>query len=335
MGLLGGKSFGKGEPEIEELPVARRRPLDGSESKRPQAFSYYAQRSSSGANEPRRSDGSPRAIRGPLDPSQAPLRPSYDMAGIGKAWRQNRIAATMAFIVILGLLGGLTYLSTDPKIVTVNKGGNAYFLQDTGIYRNVAARELSGSMLNKNKLSVNKSGLSRELGARFPEIAAATLQVPLIGTQPVVRIVPTRPTFILTTADNGAYLLDQDGHALVSTSQIQDPGELAVPTMQDQTGAMVKLGEQVLPSTTIAFAEQVLGYLKAAGVSYGSVTLPQTAGELDVAIKDTPYIVKFNLTGEARLQAGTYLAAKGRLDKDRVVPKQYIDVRVPERAYYL
>lgn len=324
MAIFGGKRSARQDPEIEELPAGRRRQsLQGQEPNRPQAFSYYSQRSNT----------EPRAARLPFDPSNAPQKPAT--APTDSSWWQNRIVGSIAVVAALTLLGVSTSLSGDPAIVTATQGGNAYFLQDPAVYRQTAAKQLSGSSLNGNKLLVDKNGVAQQLLAQYPELAQARLSVPLIGARPVITITPTRPSFILTTTDNGAYLLDEGGRALVSASQIADVGELSVPIVKDESGTPVKLGQQALPSTTVAFTEAVLGYLDAAGVAYSSVTLPAIAGELDVAIKGTPYYVKFNLTGEAKLQAGTFLAAKGRLDKDKSMPARYIDVRVPERAYYL
>jgi hypothetical protein len=316
MGLFGGK---KPNPEADELPIGRRRPVVDDSERRPQAFSYYAQRS-----------GAPSSVsRAPLDPALA-----VDGPASGHAWWQNRTVALLLVTGVVVLAGFLLYVGTTPKVITVTGGGNAYFLQDTAVYQQAVAKKLSSSLLNRNKLTVDASGISSDLERQYPEIARSTISVPIIGQQPIVRIEPNRPSFILTTTDSAAFLLDEHGRALVSASQITSPGELSVPTLQDLTGSRVTLGQQALPSATVTFVEAFLAYLKAEGVEYSKLVLPSAAAEIDVYIKGTPYFVKANLMGEARLQAGTFLAAKGRLEKDKVVPAQYIDVRVPERAYY-
>ncbi len=62
--------------------------------------------------------------------------------------------------------------------------------------------------------------------------------------------------------------------------------------------------------------------------------MPPAAYELDVYLSETPYYVKFNLENDALQQAGTFLAAKQRLDRDNIRPEKYVDVRVSGRAYY-
>jgi hypothetical protein len=45
------------------------------------------------------------------------------------------------------------------------------------------------------------------------------------------------------------------------------------------------------------------------------------------------YEVKFSFSNDARKSAGAFLALKKHLDKKGPLPKEYIDARVPERAY--
>jgi hypothetical protein len=322
MGLFGGKKDAPQEPMNSQ--TGRRRPQPSTDAdKRPQAFSYYSQRSGN----------TPTAGRQPLDPELA-RQENIKMDSSPTEWWRSRpvvIAGSVAGIILLGVV---LNLSGDPKVVPVTKGGNSYFLQDMQVYQQTAAKRLGSSLLNKNKLTVNATGLEQELDRQYPEISKATVSIPLIGSRPTVYIEPNRPSFILTTSDSGAYLMDDAGRALVSISQISDPGELSVPTIEDRSGVRVTLGSQALPSTTVAFAETFVRYLKAAGVEFGNLTLPAASSELDIAIKGKPYLVKTNLMGDARLEAGTFLAAKGRLEKDKTTPVKYIDVRVPERAYY-
>jgi hypothetical protein len=46
------------------------------------------------------------------------------------------------------------------------------------------------------------------------------------------------------------------------------------------------------------------------------------------------YFVKFNLHGNAREEAGAFLAVKEYLESSHKTPGEYVDVRVENRAYY-
>lgn len=213
-------------------------------------------------------------------------------------------------------------------------GSGSFFLHTTADYQQTAAQTLRSSIFNHNKLTVDTSAVSHELLTKYPEIRTATVAIPLIGSRPVVYIQPYQPAFVLSTVSNQAFLIDETGRALAPTSQIANMGELSVPTLEDQSGLPVTRGQQALPEGTVQFTQQVTRILDAAKVHYQSLTLPAGTSELDVRISGVPYYVKFNLQGDARQQAGTFLAAKQRLEQDKTTPAQYIDVRVPERAYY-
>jgi hypothetical protein len=51
-------------------------------------------------------------------------------------------------------------------------------------------------------------------------------------------------------------------------------------------------------------------------------------------INGAGYFVKFNLHGDAREEAGSYLAVKDYLASNQKTPGEYVDVRVENRAYY-
>lgn len=302
-------------------PTGRRRPLASDQaSQRTKAFSYYSQRSNAPAN----------TGRG----QQLPESVSTSADTRRRAWYQNR--AVTALACFLGLAGAvyLCVLSPNPKVVSQTANGGTYFLQEPAVYEQAAAHSLGSSILNRSKLTADTAKVSKDLTQNYPEIHTATVAVPLLGQRPVVYIEPYRPSFVLTTTDNKAYLLDETGRALASVSQITDNGELSVPTVEDKSGIQVNLGARALPTNTVQFTSQIASILDAAKVRYQSLVLPPASSELDVYISGTPYFVKFNLQADARLQAGTYLATKQRLEKDKITPSQYIDVRVNERAYY-
>lgn len=316
MKLFGGRTK-QTDKSQESQYQGRQRPAraDGA---RPQAFSYYSQRSGSSVNTGR-------------SQSEPGLQKERSLASL------NHNHMVFMLITAAGLLiaGYLLWLSSEPRIVLKTSAGSSYFAQDTKVYQESAAHSLSSSLLNRNKLTVDTEKVSKDITASYPEVATVKTRLPFFGHRPVVVIEPYAPSFILTTPTSAAFLLDENGRALISTSQIDGTDELYVPTLQDKSAIEVRLGSQVVSGTTVRFIQKVLAILDASDIGYGTLTLPEASNEVDVAISGTPYFVKFNLQGDARLQAGTFIAAKLRLEKDGVTPTQYIDVRVPERAYYL
>ncbi len=303
-----------------DQPVGRRRTVqvdqDSVRSRSP-AFSYYSQRSQELGNTGRR------------DPDEV-------VASRKTASSLTRYHALFVYLACVGIAGGMYVLSLgfQPNVILLQDQATDYFLQDAGVYQQAAERSLGKSIFNHNKLTIDTARVRKDLLKNYPEIKNVSIVLPVFGHQPQVYVEPYKPSFILTTTSSNAFLLDTTGRALATTSQITDIDKLGVPTLQDNTGAPVKLGNRALPGTTISFARSVFAALKAKGVTVSAMVLPPAASELDVSIAETPYFVKFNLQNDPLQQAGTYLATKQRLAADHVMPGQYIDVRVPERAYY-
>lgn len=94
-------------------------------------------------------------------------------------------------------------------------------------------------------------------------------------------------------------------------------------------------GDIVLPESTISFIDEVRFQFEQKGIDIDYLELPAVANELHLKPKDKDYIIKFNLQGNAREQAGVYFALIDRLvsDPGLVSPKEYVDVRVESRAF--
>lgn len=309
--------FKRQKPPVE-TPGRQRRDLSGTS--RPQAFSYYSQRSGSSLNTGRTA---------PEDTITVPALEKLTGLLAG-----NRLLIFAGVFAATALLGYAVWLRPEPQMVSLAAASEAYFMHEPREYEQAAKQTLSDSFLNRNKITVDTNKVSRVLTESYPEIKDVTVELPLFGNRPVVYIEPYTPSFILTAAGSTAYLLDENGRALVSASQIPDSGKLTLPTLHDKSGIKVKLGAQALPGDVIRFTGEVISILGAADISYRSLELPPASSELDVYIEGTPYFVKFNMQEDPRLQTGTFIATKLRLERDRITPGQYIDVRVPERAYY-
>jgi hypothetical protein len=102
----------------------------------------------------------------------------------------------------------------------------------------------------------------------------------------------------------------------------------------DKSGLTVHVGTGVLPSSNVSFIQTVVVQLQAHALKVTSLTLPQGTSELDVTFNAKSYLLKFNLEGSAPQQVGTFLATYKYLQTQNVTPTQYVDLRVPGRAYY-
>jgi cell division septal protein FtsQ len=285
-------------------------------------FSYYANRSQSDYN-----------LGRDMVANKPPLRRLP-----GRVQRLRRHFGWVLLVVLV--VGGIGYelqLSTEPKVVSTVQAAEAPFLQDNEVYAQAASKMLNGSSANRNKLTIDASGIAAQLDRQFPELAAVTVSLPLIGGQPVIYITPATPVIVLEAADSN-YILDANGRAVAKLTGSQSAATLHVPVVQDQSGSTVTIGQLVVPKSVVGFIATVGSQLKSQSVAVSAMTLPVEASELDVHITGQPYLVKFNLhaaTAEsAQLQAGTYVAVSKQLTRQGKTPSQYVDVRLQGRAYF-
>jgi hypothetical protein len=305
----------------------RHRPLTTPERRNSAVFSYHAARSA------RPASGNP----------SRDLKAQEQAAAHGAAAaRRNahgnwlKRTTTVVGLVLLGLvLLSSLFLGTTPGIMQAGDTRGAIFLRSQAVYEQAAADLLRSMPLNRTKITINSRRIAQELAREFPELGSVTVSLPVFGHQPMVHIEPATPALIMSTTIGGqSYVLDATGRALITPAQAPGVGKLGLPVVTDQSGLLIHAGQVALPSSTTTFITEVVGQLKAAHVAISSLTLPKATSELDVRIEGAPYYVKFNVMGNGRVQAGSFLAVKQQIERDHKTPGTYVDVRVEGRAYY-
>lgn len=244
------------------------------------------------------------------------------------------------FVGVLLLSGCILYnlqLSTTPKIVALTGSATTPFLQPSETYQQSAKAMFTESAANRNKLTVNTADIARRLRGKYPEIQQVSVSLPVIGSTPTIYIRPAEPAMVLA-APNGTFIVDENGRALAEATAGMNLSRLRVPSVTDQSGLTVNLGQQVLPRSAASFIRIINSQLQQQKIAIQSMTLPAAAGELDVYISGKPYFIKFNLEqgseDQALLQVGTFVAVMKQLAKQGTAPNQYVDVRLEGRAYY-
>jgi hypothetical protein len=308
--------FSKKQP-----PAPERRSRNPQLDTRPNTvFSYHANRSVRETNQLRDAEaiGEQEAQQTRRNPSKIPLR--------------KRLRYAFATVIVIVFAGLTLQLSSKVTVVPVGSAPSQLFLQDSKIYAAAAQKQFS-SPLDRNKVTVDANKISTNLQKQFPELKVVSVSLPIFGNRPKMYIQPATPTVILVT-NSGTFILDSNGRALMNINQVPKAHELKIPAITDQSGLSIKAGQVALPQTTVAFITEVVGQVQAKGITIASLTLPQGTNELYLKANGAGYQVKFNLHGNAREEAGTYLATKQYLEGQKKTPGQYIDVRVENKAYY-
>lgn len=243
--------------------------------------------------------------------------------------RLPRMAALLLFIVVAAFC---LQVSHDARVVPISTTKGEVFLRDAGVYT-AAAQEAFTSVSNSNKITVNAERIAADMQRQFPELKAVSVSLPFIGNKPTVYIQPAVPKLILVTKD-GMFVLDADGRALITGNQVLKLEELEIPVVTDESDVSIQVGSIALPRATVAFISEVVEQMRTKGVSASSLKLPIGTNELHVSLQGVGYYVKFNVHSSAREEAGVFLAVRDRLLAEKKTPREYIDVRVENKAYY-
>lgn len=250
---------------------------------------------------------------------------------------QRHFGWLLACVLLVGLIAYEMQLSTTPRIVSLVQASEAPYLQDSAVYAAKASQLFNASAANRNKLTVDASGIAVQLKKQFPELQDVSVSLPLLGSTPTVYIKPAGPALLLSSGGE-TYLIDENGRAVARATASMSLGKVRVASVTDQSGLKAEVGEQILPRNVTTFITTVVGQLQAQHIAIQSLVLPTSASELDVYVTGQPYYVKFNMhdadANAAALQAGSYVAVSKQLTRQGTTPSQYVDVRLPGRAYY-
>jgi len=291
-------------------------------AKPPSTFAYRARRSEADRGTGRQLSGVPIG--------QAP---PGARRGFGRFWLQ-RAGLIILLLAILASVVNVLSLSADVKVMPLATDANQTLLREKTVYEAAASRQLGSSIWNHNKITIDTSSLSRQLLSQFPELSSVSVTIPLLAHRPLVYVEAAQPALILAT-DNGAFIIDTTGKALISSTSPAGLNQPNLPLLTDQSGLHIQTNRQALPTDDISFVQTVIAELAAKQFTVSGMTLPAAASELDVHLASQPYLVKFNLeNNDPKGQAGTFLATITQLRRQNITPSQYVDVRVDGRAYY-
>lgn len=296
-------------------PTARRQ-TTAQTSKNKAVFSYYQNR-----------DEQP-------DGTKSRSKPSL-ITGITA--RARHIPSVIAAALIVLSIGYALTLSDTPRVSIVNDRAKtdavSGFLRPPSEYQQAAQKMLQQSVLSRNKLTLDTEALERQLQDDFSEITNVAVVLPLVSRTPVVYVQIAEPVLLLESGTK-KFVIDEKGRALIDAAQVGNLQALQLITVTDAAQLDIQPGSQVLTGKDTVFMRTIRDQLRAKGINVARMALPARASEVHVYIEGKPYFIKFTTTSDVLQQVGTYLALTKHLEGKGVIPAEYIDVRVPERAYY-
>lgn len=240
----------------------------------------------------------------------------------------GRVPVVLGVIFFTAICIFAVLLTAPPKVIV--EGGPARSNQKE---YEIAAKELSSGWSGQTKLTLNRQKISTELSGKFFELDSVEVSTPLLRNSAVIKLHVSEPLAILKTLRSD-YLLDSRGVAVMNlenTSSVKGLEKLI--SLSDQSDASIELGKPALTTAQVDFIKEVRRQAEAKKIGLEDTLLTEGGGELHVRFKGLAYFVKFNPYEDARKSFGTFNAVREHMAASGERPVEYVDVRVPERAY--
>jgi hypothetical protein len=237
-------------------------------------------------------------------------------------------AAFLDAVIIVALLLLLVYsliIRPDAKVQL-----NSELFHSASEYQTAANKILKG-IKNGNKVTFSGQDVEAKLEKQFPEIASASIELPLVAQTPIVHLKIASPSFVINSKGH-SYIVDSDGVAVADATNFPKARELL--SVDDQSGFTDQLGKQVMSAASVQFINTVTEQGKRAKVPISSLTLPNSAQQLNLRTSDRPYYIKFFLGGDPLLQSGQFLASRQQFDSSNSQAAEYLDVRISGKVFY-
>ncbi|MEO8862709.1 MAG: hypothetical protein ABI354_00095 [Candidatus Saccharimonadales bacterium] len=294
-------------------PKTRRSP---STPNRTAAFSYYNQkRSPSDLNVGRKRQG-----------------PAALIAVTSSRIKRRHLPELVAwFAIVVAIMYSLT-LQTAPRINVVSQPGTVS--RSPEVYKDDVQSIWQSSFLNRSKLTVKTGDIRGGIQKQFPEIVDIDIELPLLGRRPAITLTTAAPAFVLSST-NGSFYVDRNGKVLALVKDVSKNNVGTLIKLIDETQTHATPGRRVVSQPAADYLIKLNQLLSSAHLNVDSITMPpKAANEADVRITGEAYFVKFLIGSNEQQGVGALVAVQAKLDNDHVTPKEYIDLRVDEKAFY-
>lgn len=290
----------------------RRRELTIQEAGRPKVFSYASARSQ----------------------QQRPTRDENNKRDVDrKTQGKSRLSKAVNICIALFIVVSIGYLFVLHPEATIKVSGQEAYPRNKNSYQESINQLLKSSIFYRSKPTFNSEKLTADIISQFPEVNEVQIDLPFIRHEPVIEVKLSQPAAKLVTTDK-TYILDEEGRALFeerfAASSLNTKELLSI---NDSSGHPVKLGKPALTEQQINFIREVIGQTSQKGLKVQSFSLSAAGTAVDARFEGVNYFIKFSFFADARRSSGAFIAIKKQLDTSSTKPSEYIDLRIPDKAF--
>lgn len=249
--------------------------------------------------------------------------------------KNSFIKNTPTLFSILLVIVSVIYLftlSNNPIVVVTNPSAKTQLIDKKVVSKKIND-ELSKRLLNRFKPTFDSQKATEAVLKLSPEITDAKFSINALRHNPKLVVEFSAPS-VLLSSNNRIYLVGDNGKVLTDITTNKNGFKTdRLSLVEDASGVDIKVGKQGLTTQQVDYINQIKFQSEQKALTINSMTIQPGGSQMDVRYKDIKYFIKFNFFEDARKSSGVFLATKEKLDLDHIVPAEYIDVRVPDRAY--
>jgi hypothetical protein len=206
------------------------------------------------------------------------------------------------------------------------------------VYQQAAQQLIKSNLLNRSKLLFQDISFEQQLKDQFPEISSARPLIPLGGRNLTVVITISDPfAYVSSGSDTG--VVNSDG-VLVVKNNTSVPDDLFTLRFTEPQSNF-EIGSRILTSSEVEMLKllqaemRTLEFSDATNAEIKDVLFNVSQGQIEARLLSKPFFIKLSTFNEAGVQVGGAKATLRQLDNSNSLPAQYIDVRVPGRAFVI
>lgn len=251
---------------------------------------------------------------------------------------QNRKFKIRTGLILLAAFFGVLCFRMNLTAVTLETNASSKFTPtDVTLYSSTIESEYKRYTIAGQWWLADQEAMIAALKKQFPEIEHISLSSSApFSTSLKADIRFRKAVFTWVDASDQQQFVDKNG-VLFSKNLDPSVNPTKLIKIEDQSGIVIDAGNAVLTEPLIRFIGQLhskLPPLYVANAKISRVIIPESTREVQVQVDGTSYLIKFSSVHPIDNQIGELSALLNYLKSKNIQPSEYIDMRVPHKAFY-
>ncbi|MBI2797829.1 FtsQ-type POTRA domain-containing protein [Candidatus Saccharibacteria bacterium] len=252
-------------------------------------------------------------------------QPHYETPKTKRQWRVSAFVRPLIYILLF--LGAAYVVIISPlfQIRKITIRGNSVVV--AGEVQKAVEQALSETPLSRNIIFLNTTQISDLIKSQNQQVASVRVDRSLPNG--IVVIIREQDPALLWRSATKAYVVSNDGYAYSQTTNNINN----LITVIDTSNLPVRLGQPIVPASFVSFVKDLQTKLPSLGIKLAQLNVGETTSEIVVAT-NSGYSIRLDTTRSSDDQLNDLKSTLDALKKQNKKITEYVDLRVPGKAFY-